>query len=604
VPPAGGAPETVWLFWARHDGIRWVVEGRSAILSGAAWVWSPVESVAASVAGDREPCAALDAAGRIWVIWARRAGGDPTLDRWSLWRRARNGAWGVEAELTPLPAGPVEYREPDVVRLATGNLRIFFRSTHAGGSHVANVTFNPATSLTTALAPVTAGVSGEHWPAARLVAPGVARLLFRSDRSVPLSRVATRPAPDVDNRVTSPPPAPRPGGPPPRRRSASMPDTGTAQRHVGATAVDLSDAARIGRHREWDDLLTYTPERPERPQTPEDTLDRAPDPLPADAIWYTRGTIGLFLSPFTPASPLSQELRQRLRPVLDRFLPITVRAVVRLTPRVFVEYVYTSLADIGECYGLRYPDIERYGGVTETSTTPLPWGLLRSATLTEPIPIDLTADPGDLATLRRRTFVPRPSQEGLMPSTEFAATELHGMYRDVITNAGGNVTFDSGWKKNIILDGFRRLLASFARGPSPTGPQSTALGIDSLLIGAGLAAWDTPPGPPPPDATRTTLYDANGFAVPHNPQPNADFQIDFLQGGTVAGTQTNALQIVVRLAPAVPPWPDANHPTRTLREFGLVGLLNGAPVLLNHVTHPAIVKDPTSTLERTIWLVF
>ena len=28
------------------------------------------------------------------------------------------------------------------------------------------------------------------------------------------------------------------------------------------------------------------------------------------------------------------------------------------------------------------------------------------------------------------------------------------------------------------------------------------------------------------------------------------------------------------------------------------------PPLINYVTHPAIVKDPTSTLERTIWLVF
>ena len=27
-------------------------------------------------------------------------------------------------------------------------------------------------------------------------------------------------------------------------------------------------------------------------------------------------------------------------------------------------------------------------------------------------------------------------------------------------------------------------------------------------------------------------------------------------------------------------------------------------VSINYVTHPAIVKDPTSTLERTIWLVF
>jgi hypothetical protein len=56
----------------------------------------------------------------------------------------------------------------------------------------------------------------------------------------------------------------------------------------------------------------------------------------------------------------------------------------------------------------------------------------------------------------------------------------------------------------------------------------------------------------------------------------------------------------------VPPWPDGlpQHPAPSLREFGLVGQLNATPVLINYVSHPAIVKDPTSTLERTIWLVF
>jgi hypothetical protein len=35
-----------------------------------------------------------------------------------------------------------------------------------------------------------------------------------------------------------------------------------------------------------------------------------------------------------------------------------------------------------------------------------------------------------------------------------------------------------------------------------------------------------------------------------------------------------------------------------------VGRLNSTDVMINHVRHVAIAKDPTSTLERTIWLVF
>jgi hypothetical protein len=53
----------------------------------------------------------------------------------------------------------------------------------------------------------------------------------------------------------------------------------------------------------------------------------------------------------------------------------------------------------------------------------------------------------------------------------------------------------------------------------------------------------------------------------------------------------------------VPSWPDANHTTSTWHEFGLIGKLHGATVLMNYATHPAMMNDPTSTLERTIWLV-
>jgi len=71
---------------------------------------------------------------------------------------------------------------------------------------------------------------------------------------------------------------------------------------------------------------------------------------------------------------------------------------------------------------------------------------------------------------------------------------------------------------------------------------------------------------------------------------------------------TNRLQVAVRLGPGVPPWPepgpDPDHPTSTLREFGLFGQLGGATVLINYITHVAIAKDAASTLDRIIWLVF
>jgi hypothetical protein len=181
-----------------------------------------------------------------------------------------------------------------------------------------------------------------------------------------------------------------------------------------------------------------------------------------------------------------------------------------------------------------------------------------------------------------------------MLATDHVAAGLHGRYRDVLRDAHGQVLWASGWRSNVIVVDCRRLLAGFMRG-APTG----ALGIQGLQVGTGLAAWDQPPGIPPPPAAQTALVDPAPFTV-----PRAKLQFDYLQGAVVSATPTNRLQIMATLGPGVPPWPDASHPTSTLREFGLVGQLDGGPLLINCVRHAAIPKDPVSTLERTIWLVF
>jgi hypothetical protein len=183
-----------------------------------------------------------------------------------------------------------------------------------------------------------------------------------------------------------------------------------------------------------------------------------------------------------------------------------------------------------------------------------------------------------------------------MSKIEVMTSNVHGMYRDVLRDTAGRVQWDSGWQKNAIVFDCRRLLASFMRG----APLET-LGIQGLQVGAGVAAWDQPPGPPPPTAERDVLFDPHPFTV-----SVTNLQIDFLArtADSVSNDPTNRLQIVATLRAGVPNWPDDKHPTSTLREFGLVGKLNGAAVLINYVMHPAIVKDATSTLDRTIWLVF
>jgi hypothetical protein len=142
----------------------------------------------------------------------------------------------------------------------------------------------------------------------------------------------------------------------------------------------------------------------------------------------------------------------------------------------------------------------------------------------------------------------------------------------------------------------RRNPSSFSFTENGTDP-----GCHGGVWGAGLEAWDRSPSPPPPTADQPALVDPHPFTV-----QTADLQIDFLAltADSVSNDPTNRLQIVATLGRGMPSWPDPNRATSTLREFGLVGKLNGATVLINYVTHAAIVKDPTSKLERTIWLVF
>jgi hypothetical protein len=190
-------------------------------------------------------------------------------------------------------------------------------------------------------------------------------------------------------------------------------------------------------------------------------------------------------------------------------------------------------------------------------------------------------------------------KELAMTSTRPAVTALHGEFRDVLRDADGRVVWDRGWSHNAIVTDFRRLLAAFVRGAP-----SSADGIVGLQVGAGLPAWDGAGGPPTPSTTQVALVDPAPHLV-----PRASLQLDFVDEstGAVSAVPTRKLQVRAVLGPGVPAWPEVPpgpHATSTLREFGLRGRLDGNPVLLNYRTHPAIAKDPASTLERTIWLVF
>lgn len=390
----------VRLFWANHRDALWRIF--TARWDGTQW--SHLEMLSAEGLGNREPCAVLDADRRVWLIWSQRqTGARETDDTWSLRRMIYTPSsdfWSGETALTtPRSGRSTADREPGVVRLANGDLRVFFHSNRNGGPDLWSLNYNPATSVLSDQRVVASGAQADYNPAPLLLPGGALWLLLRSDRSISLSRAATRPLPLPENRLTSPaemtPVSLRPAS----TESVRLPDSGTLRRSAGSTSVVLDDVVRLSRRRTWDELLSYTPQEVElRPGSSEGT-GASVDDVP----FYTRSTVGIFLSQTVPDSPLSQQLIKRLLPVLERFLPINVRVVVILAPRVDIDFVYGDGAQIGEAYLDQYPFIEYYEGPGETVEATHNVILLRTNTRG-----DVSGDPSDRRTLRKRTYSPPP----------------------------------------------------------------------------------------------------------------------------------------------------------------------------------------------------
>ncbi|MBV9787507.1 MAG: hypothetical protein JOZ51_05005 [Chloroflexi bacterium] len=294
------ADGSVFLFWAEFNRGSWVI--RSARWNGTTWA---APELRASGNAAREPHATLDATGRIWLVWSQLVAANDTWTlQASIFTPATN-TWSAAAQVVAPQAGRSADREPALLRLSNGSLRLFFRSDRGGGNDLWSLTIdptqtNPANWVTIPTATLGAGPASDVWPAPLLIANQL-WLLFRSDRSVDLARATPTPATTV-------------GGP------ATF--SGTLRRNAGTTTPILADAQRNNRRRQWDDLNAYTPNRP---------LGRRDGPLHDDE-WYSRGTIGVFVGGVNANDPAIQQQVVRMRQFLPRFLPLNARAVIILPP--------------------------------------------------------------------------------------------------------------------------------------------------------------------------------------------------------------------------------------------------------------------------------
>lgn len=380
----------VWLFFSTFVAGKWWIA--IARWDGSKWLL-PTEHLLESSGANREPCAVIDDKGQIWVIYAQYDSRFPSADNWSLKSRVFDpllGSWSLEESLTPTGASD---REPSAIHVGGGELTVFFSSNRASGGHrLFSLTLVGGTAR--APAPLPFGPAHDRWPTP-ISWNGQQWLFYRSDRSLPLSKALTKRQEAVPNRINASAPAatkaPVAGSP----LSFLLPDSGTLRRYAGTTSVPLLDSPRLGRRRRWDDYFSYA------------TQDIPGPPLKDDDL-YTRGTVGIFLSQLVPDGALARQRIERLRPVLRDILPINVRAVVVLAPRVDIEYVYGPQAeggvDIEDSYRDEYPFVETLGELDESWAAALPdWLFLLSNKVDH-----VSADPTDLTTLRRRTYYQKP----------------------------------------------------------------------------------------------------------------------------------------------------------------------------------------------------
>ncbi|MFC0597824.1 phage tail protein [Streptomyces palmae] len=389
----------VRLFWSAHDGTRWTIR----TVRWEDGTWAGHEVVAEGGGGNREPAAVtVSGAGgdTLWVFWSKRQGTGTEDDVWTLMSRPldlASGTWGPERPLTAPRPGPGRSadREPAPVRSSDGGLRVYFSSDRSGESGVWSLDMAPDGSVPAPPTPVLTGPPEDRWPVPVSV-PGVGTdwLLFRSDRGVALSGLASRTLPPAEDRSAVP--ATAVASPPEAVAGARVLDTGTLRRYAGSTTVTLAAVNRNKRRRQWDDLLSYTPCKPRGAAFGEQL---------EDGDLYTRGTIALFISPLVPDAPLSAGLEEQLRPLLQRFLPIGTRAVLVFAPRTTTEYLYSPGHDIAESYADDYPYLEFFSDPGETVQAALPeWVTLLATTAGH-----VSADPHDLTTFRRRAWFPPPA---------------------------------------------------------------------------------------------------------------------------------------------------------------------------------------------------
>jgi len=299
----------LWLFWQekhpegwqtrynRHNGNAWQLDPSALFTSDEGdpiALCSP--PIACYLPGEKGP--------RLGLFWAERVRyPGENQKKWRVTYRFKEGTdphdttdWGP---VTHKPCATLEAQEADPAPWVdeAGRLHLFFSSDHTGGWSLRQAKLDVGTGHWEESGELPDTPYTERFPCP-LAISGTLTILYRACKPL-------------------------------RHRSSVYTATETQDlRCCGSVTAATGHTAKNARHKSFEDFQSYT-------------CDTGTAGKMDDTTWYTRETLGIYLTPDREDPEHIRRNRQLLDGVLHRFLPIQTRHVFIVEPAVYAERIYT-----------------------------------------------------------------------------------------------------------------------------------------------------------------------------------------------------------------------------------------------------------------------
>jgi len=298
----------LWLFWQEKNGNRWQLQYNRH--DGSVWQLEPPalfpQDGGEDVAVETIPTALILSSGgpqQLVLLWEQRLDTGAGRKCWSLVYRVKTGI----DPLTSSDWNPIERKpkslpttnESDPIAIAgeSGILQIFFSSDNSGGWSIWQTELDIAGNSWSPDNQISDSPFTERFPVP-LTINGEEILLYRSNRYLQYTSEVYRATETVD------------------------------LRYAGSVSAAAGNIAKNGLHGTFNDFQAYT-------------YDTGANGKMTDSNWYSRETMGIYLTPDTEDPGLIVRNQKVLSGVLHQFIPITSRYVFIIEPAVYAEKIYT-----------------------------------------------------------------------------------------------------------------------------------------------------------------------------------------------------------------------------------------------------------------------